>query len=184
MHVHTAMKEGKMTNYDFTFVVDADPHSDDFEDRFIEAGCDDATFVLRRGAAAISFDRVSKSYKDAVFSAYKQIKSVGAEILRFEPDFLVNASDIAIRAGVTRASIGLFMSGDRREGFPLPLARFSSKSPLWDWVEVSRWLVQQKKLPDQVYKEALISRIINAGSQINHIDPRTNFDVEAALKSA
>ena len=65
-----------MTTYDFTFVVDADPHADDFEDRFIEAGCNDATFILMRGSAAISFDREAVSYKDAVLSALKQIKSV------------------------------------------------------------------------------------------------------------
>lgn len=173
-----------MKTYDFTFVVDADPHADDFEDRFIDAGCDDATFLLMRGAAALSFDRKADTYKDAVFSAFKQIKSAGAQVLRFEPDFLVSATDIAERSGLTKAAIGLFEKGVRREGFPAPQARFSAKSPLWDWVEVSFWLLQNGKVDEEVYREALVSRIINAGSQINHIYPNSKIDIEAALEAA
>jgi len=173
-----------MTTYDFTFVVDADPHADDFEDRFIEAGCDDATFILMRGSAAISFDREAGSYKDAVSSALKQIKSAGSEVLRFEPDFLVSASDIAARTGLTRAAIGHFGKGDRRDGYPAPHSRLSSNSPLWDWVSVSAWLVEQGKVAEEVHQEAMVSRIINAGSQINQIDPNACFDVEAALEAA
>jgi len=173
-----------MTTYDFTFVVDADPYADGFGDRLIESGCDGATFILMRGSAAISFDREADTYKDAVFSALKQIKSTGSEVLRFEPDFLVNASDIATRSGLTRSSIGHFINGHRRDGFPAPHSRLSSNSPLWDWVSVSEWLVAQGKLPKEVHHEAMISRIINAGSQINQIDPNAHFDVEAALQAA
>ena len=173
-----------MTTYDFTFVVDADPHADDFEDRFIEAGCDDATFLLMRGVAAISFDRDADTYKEAVFSAYQQIKSTDSTILRFEPDFLVSAADIAERSGLSRAAIGLFVKGERRDGFPAPHLRLSSSSPLWDWVAVSEWLVMQGKLSADAHREAMISRIINAGSQINQIDPNACFDVEAALAAA
>ncbi len=171
-------------NFDFTFVVDSDPHSDGFEDVFIEAGCDDATFVLLRGAAAISFDRDANTYKDAVFSAYKQIISTGAQIVRFEPDFLVSASDIAERSGLTRAAVSLFTKGERRDGFPIPHARLNSANPLWDWVSVSEWLVKHKDLPKEKYREALISRIINAGAQINQLDQLQHFDIEAALQAA
>ena len=171
-------------NFDFTFVVNADPHDESFEDRFIEAGCDDATFVLLRGAAAISFDREADTYKEAVFSAYKQIISTGSQILRFEPDFLVSASDIAERSGLTRAAVSLFIKGERRDGFPVPHARLNSSNPLWDWVVVSKWLVDHKDLPQERYREAIISRIINAGAQINQIDPTHVFDIEAALETA
>jgi hypothetical protein len=176
-------KEGKMKTYDFTFVVDADPHADDFEDRFVEAGCDDATFLLMRGAAAISFDRTAESYKEAVFSAFKQIKAAGAQVLRFEPDFLVSATEIAERSGLSKAAIGLFGNGSRREGFPAPQVRLTAKSPLWDWVEVSHWLMQNGKVDESVYREALVSRIINAGAQINHISQKSHFDIEAALEA-
>ena len=171
-------------NYEFTFVVDSDPHDESFEDRFIEAGCDDATFMLLRGSAAICFNRDADAYKEAVFSAYKQVISTGAQILRFEPDFLVSASDIAERCGVTRAAVSLFTKGERRDGFPKPHVRINSPSPLWDWVEVSQWLVQHKGLPPETHREAVISRIINAGAQINQIDPARGFDIEAALEAA
>jgi len=172
-----------MTVYDFTFVVDADPHSEDFEDRFIEAGCDDATFILMRGAAAVSFDREADCYKTAVSSAYKQVMSTGAQVVRFEPDFLVSPSEISARSGLTRSSIGLYIKGARREGFPPPKARISSNQPLWDWVEVSKWLVAEEMLPEERYTEALISRIINAGSQLMNAIPGSNLDLEGALAS-
>ncbi len=154
-----------MKTYDFTFVVDADPLADDFEDRFIAAGCDDATFVLRRGAAALCFDRAAVTYKDAVLSAYQNIKAAGSEVLRFEPDFLVTASDIAERSGLTRAAINLFDKGERRQGFPLPVARFNAKSPLYDWVQVSKWLWDQGKIDEQAFYDAQVSRIVNQYAQ-------------------
>ncbi|MEZ5720977.1 MAG: hypothetical protein R3D59_04465 [Paracoccaceae bacterium] len=76
------------------------------------------------------------------------------------------------------------MKGERRDGFPLPLARFSASSPLWDWVEVSRWLHSHGKIGEEVYREALISRIINMGSQIKHVDPDADFDIEHLVEAA
>ena len=178
------MKEADMTIYDFTFVVDADPIDDTFEDRFIEAGCDDATFVLMRGNALLSFDREADSYKDAVLSAYQQIRNSGSEIVRFEPDFLVSQVEIASRSGLTKQAIGMFIKGERRAGFPAPNARIESASPLWDWVEVSHWLLEQGKVSAQVYGDALISRIINVGSQVNHLKGDNGFDIEGMLKAA
>lgn len=150
-----------MQTYDFTFVVDADPHAEDFEDRFIEAGCDDATFVLRRGAAALCFDRTADSYKEAVLSAYNDIRNAGADIIRFEPDFLVTATEIAERSGLSKQAISLFDKGERQDSFPRPTAKFSAKSPLWDWVEVSQWLCEHGKVDKEVYYEALVSRAVN-----------------------
>lgn len=170
-----------MQTYDFTFIVGANPHEDNFEDAFIEAGCDDATFVLRRGALALSFDREGEDYKSAVLSAFRDIKSTGAEIIRFEPDFLVSASDIAERAHLTRAAVDLYAKGQRLSGFPLPDARFSAKSPLWDWVDVSSWLCRNGKLDESEYRHALVSRMINFGVQIQQMDPSIEFDIEQRL---
>lgn len=170
-----------MQTYDFTFIVEADPHADSFEDVFVEAGCDDATFILRRGALALSFDRDGDTYKDAVLSAYQDIKSAGAEIIRFEPDFLVSAPDIAERAKLSRAAVDNYAKGQRREDFPLPDARFSAKSPLWDWVEVARWLCEKGMVDESEYSNALVSRIINLGVQIHHIDPTIDFKIEERL---
>jgi predicted transcriptional regulator len=170
--------------YDFAFVVDADPHDERFEDRFIEAGCDDATFVLLRGTATISFDREASSYKEAVFSAYQQIIATGSQILRFEPDFLVSAMDIAERSGLTRAAVSNYTRGERKEGFPAPHARLTSANPLWDWVAVSKWLVEHKNFSEEKHREALISRIINAGVQIKQVYPDCKIDLAEALEAA
>jgi transcriptional regulator with XRE-family HTH domain len=170
-----------MQTYDFTFIVGSDPHEEDFEDVFIAAGCDDATFVLRRGALAVSFDREGKTYKDAVLSAYRDIRSTGSEIIRFEPDFLVSAPEIAERANLSRAAIDNYARGQRRDGFPLPEARISAKSPLWDWVDVSRWLCEREMLDEREYRYALVSRVINLGVQIHQVDPTIEFDIEEKL---
>lgn len=174
--------EAKMNNYDFTFIVDADPHSDDFEDKFIDAGCDDATFLLVRGAAAISFDRDADSYKEAVLSAFDQILSTGSNVLRFEPDFLVSQKEIAERSGLTRSAIGLYCKGERLQGFPSPECKVTSPQPLWDWVTVSEWLVVQGKVAEDVHIEALVSRIINLGSQLNTFDPKCSIDIKKTLE--
>ncbi|MEP3675484.1 hypothetical protein [Sulfitobacter sp.] len=173
-----------MKTYEFTFLVDADPHSDDFEDRFIEAGCDDATFSLIRGSAALSFDRSAESHKEAVYSALIQIKQAGSKITRFDPDYLVSATEIAARSGLTKAAINLYGNGSRGEGYPKASVRVSTTSPLWDWVDVSKWLMDHGKVSAEVYLEALNSRIINLGAQVNHMANKQVFDIEAQLLAA
>ena len=173
-----------MTVYDFTFVVDADPADETFEDRFIEAGCDDATFILMRGNVLLSFDREGNSYREAVLSAYEQILQTGAGIVRFEPDFLVSAAEIASRSHLTKQAVGLFIKGERRDGFPAPSARVNSASPLWDWVNVSRWMVDHGKLDIDVYCNALVSRIINVGSQVNNLTGERSINIREMLEAA
>lgn len=156
-----------MQTYDFTFVVgNADPHADDFEDRFFEAGCDDATLVLMHGAVAVCFNRSAEHYKDAVFSAYEDILKAGATVDRFEPDYLVSAREIANRAGLTPQAVSLYAKGERGADFPKPKFRVTTPNPLWDWVEVSRWLVLRGTIREEEYREAQVSRIINFGAQM------------------
>lgn len=171
-----------MQTFEFTFVVDsADPHAEDFEDRFFEAGCDDATLVLMHGAVAACFAREAGDYKSAVLSAYENILSAGAGIVRFEPDYLVSASEIATRAGLTRGAVSHYEKGDRGEGFPNPRARVTTKSPLWDWVEVSHWLCSKGKLSEEEFRFAQISRIINYNVQVVGDFSKACIDVERAL---
>jgi transcriptional regulator with XRE-family HTH domain len=177
-------KEARMDTYSFTFVVgDADPHAEDFEDRFFEAGCDDATIILVRGAAALCFDREDETFKDAVLSAYQDILKSGALILRFEPDYLVNASEIAARAGLSRNAVSMYEKGERGEGYPKPCARFTTSSPLWDWVDVSRWLCLRGTIDEEEYRFAQVSRIINHNVQVLGDFEKAKIDVEIALQS-
>lgn len=151
-----------MTVHSFAYVVgNVDPFADDFEDRFFNAGCDDATLAVMHGAVVVCFDREADQYKDAVLSAYDNIIAAGATLERFEPDYLVSASEIAKRAGLSRSAVSLFEKGERGEGYPKPCARITTASPLWDWVEVSRWLVERGTIGEEEFRSALISRIIN-----------------------
>lgn len=171
-----------MNTFDFAFVVSVgDPHADGFEDQFFDAGCDDATIALMHGAVALCFARESGSYKDAVMSAYSDIMKAGADILRFEPDYLVSQTEIAARAGLSRAAVSLYEKGERGEGFPKPCARITTSSPLWDWVDVSKWLCLRGKVDEIEYRSALVSRIVNYHVQTDHDYDAANRDVEAAM---
>ncbi|MGA0613430.1 hypothetical protein [Paracoccus sp. KR1-242] len=174
-----------MQTYSFTFIVgDVDPHSPEFEDRFYEAGCDDATLVLMHGAVAACFNRSSGSFKDAVLSAYENILKSGASVERFEPDYLVSAREIAIRAKLTPQAVSLYAKGERGENFPKPKFRVTTANPMWDWVEVSRWLVKRGKIDESEYREAQISRVINFGSQVNMKFSNICQQTEVALAEA
>lgn len=174
-----------MQTYEFTFVVgDADPHEAGFEDRFFEAGCDDATLVLMHGAVAACFTREGDSFKDAVLSAYENILQAGASVERFEPDYLVSAGEIAVRAGVTRQAVSLYAKGERGDEFPKPRFRVTTPQPLWDWVEVSRWLVKRGQVREQDFRSAQVSRVINFGAQMHCQLEQIRVDVDHALAEA
>jgi len=174
-----------MQTYDFTFVVgNADPHAEDFEDRFFKAGCDDATLVLMHGAVAACFNRTAETFKDAVFSAYEDILRAGATVDRFEPDYLVSASEIAKRARVTPQAVSLYAKGDRGDDFPKPRFRVTTPNPLWDWVEVSRWLVRRGTVAEKEYREAQLSRVINFGSQVRQDLATITREAERELAQA
>jgi len=149
--------------FEFSFIVSGvDPHSDDFEDKFFEAGCDDATLMLFKGRVVATFAREHETYSDAVVSAYANLSLTGANIERFDPDFLVTKSDIAERSGLTRQAITNYAKGERGEGFPAPTFRVMTSSPLWDWVDVSDWLYKNEHVARDVYLDAVISRGVNS----------------------
>lgn len=172
-----------MNTFSFAFVVNADPHAEGFDDRFFEAGCDDATIAVMRGAVALCFSREDSTYKDAVLSAYSDILSAKADVIRFEPDFLVSQTEIAARAGLSKTAVSMYEKGERGEGYPKPYARITTSSPLWDWVEVSKWLCLRGKLDESEYRSALVSRIINYHVQTDKDFEKAREDVEGAMKS-
>lgn len=153
-----------MLTYDFTFVVDR-PTNEDYEDVFFEAGCDDASLLIRYGRLLVCFDREAESYKEAVLSAYEDIKKTGHKMVRFEPDYLVTVPEIARRARATRQSINLYVQGKRQQDFPAPLVGVTTDTPLWDWVEVSKWLYDRDKLDVSEVRHAVVSRVVNLRTQ-------------------
>jgi hypothetical protein len=137
-----------MTMASFRFAIIAkglDPHAADFEDRFFEAGCDDATIAFIKGNIVLQFEREARSFTHALASAIRDVSRAGATVVRVEPDDLVSLSDIAERIGTTRASISQHARGVRGRSFPAAIARLTTDMPLWDWVEVARWEYRRKR---------------------------------------
>ncbi|MCF8471009.1 MAG: hypothetical protein K9G30_09515 [Parvibaculum sp.] len=150
-----------MRSYEFTFIASGiDPESHDLEDRFFEAGCDDATLAFMKGLLAITFEREAEGYVHAVVSAFRDVLRAGATVERFEPDFLVSAAEIAQRSTLTRAAISNYTRGLRGD-FPSPIARIMSESPLWDWVDVSSWLFKKGLIGREAVVDARIGRTLN-----------------------
>ncbi|MEH2495766.1 hypothetical protein V1294_002245 [Bradyrhizobium sp. AZCC 1678] len=46
-------------------------------------------------------------------------------------------------------------------GYPAPVARVTTESPLWDWVEVARWMFKRRTISRHVVVEAKIVREAN-----------------------
>ena len=130
-----------MKTYEFSIVASGlDPTAEDFEARFYDAGCDDALVSFQKGHIILDFAREAENIDDAVSTAVDCVRSAGATVERIEPDPLVNLSDIAARCGMTRAAITQYAKGQRSKGFPAPVARVTSETPLWDWAAVANWL--------------------------------------------
>jgi hypothetical protein len=147
-----------MKTHEFTIIASGlDPETEDFEDRFFEAGCDDATLSFQKGVVIIEFYREAVSFSKAVSSAYEAVLRAGATVERIEPDYLVSLSEIAERCGKTRQAISLYTNGERDGGFPAPVARVTSKHPLYDWEEVAEWLVERNALPrDELVRARIV----------------------------
>ncbi len=161
-----------MKIYEFAIVATGlDTQAEDFEDRFFEAGCDDATISYQKGVIVLEFAREAKNFAHALTSAFADVVEAGARVERFEPDYLVSLSDIAARTGLSRAAISLYCKGERGRAFPAPVARVTSESPLWDWVDVTRWMHANGKLPHEAVIEARMVREASVVAQLKSAPP-------------
>jgi hypothetical protein len=150
-----------MKSYPFTIIASGlDPTADDFEDRFFEAGCDDATLSFQNGRIILDFSREARSFAHALVSAIRNVRAAGAQVEHIEPDCLVTLSDIAERTNLSRSAVSLFASGARGTGFPAPIARLTTSSPLWDWVQVARWMFSTRRGTRRVVVEARMTKAI------------------------
>lgn len=161
-----------MKTHEFTIIASGlDPNADDFEDKFFEAGCGDATISFQKGVIILEFAREAPTFARALISAFSDVRKAGAKVDRFEPDYLVSLSDISARSGLSRAAISLYSHGERGSGFPAPVARVTSESPLWDWVEVSRWMHKQSKVSEEVVLQARMVREATIIAQFHSLPP-------------
>ncbi|NQV56373.1 MAG: hypothetical protein HQ503_10985 [Rhodospirillales bacterium] len=165
-----------MPQFEFSLIVSGvDPEEDAFEDRFYEAGCDDALVSIVKGLVVLDFTRQEKNFVHAVDSAIKDVESTGAKVVRLEPDPFVTLSDIANRTSLSKQLISLYVQGKRGpKDFPLPSLRVSSDSPLWEWLSVARWLRKNQKIDDSmdVVHAALLNKFNNdlADAEIKQSD--------------
>jgi hypothetical protein len=63
-----------------------DHDASDFEQRFYDAGCDDALVAYRSGLICVSFAREAATMEEAIVSATDAVKSTGATIIRIDRD--------------------------------------------------------------------------------------------------
>lgn len=163
-----------MKTFEFSIIAHGvDPQDDDFEDRFFEAGCDDATLSLQRGLMIADFAREAESLSAAIASALHNVRAAGADITRVEPDPLVSLSDIAERSMLSRQAISLYAKGERGADFPPPAVKIMSGHPLWDWGRVAEWLYARSLISEEVVVEARIIREANALLMVPHLDADT-----------
>jgi predicted DNA-binding transcriptional regulator AlpA len=154
-----------MKEFEFCIIASGlDPESEDFEQRFYDAGCDDATVSFQKGCIIVDFTREARSIDEAIVSAMKAVEAAGARVERIEPDPLVSLSDIAARSGMSRAAMTQYAKGQRGKQFPPPVARVTSDSPLWDWATVARWLFRNEKISRDAAIEAEVIRAANAAA--------------------
>ena len=165
-----------MKIYEFSIIASGlDRDAPDFESKFYDAGCDDATISFQKGHIIVDFSREAATIEAAVSSAVENVIAAGATVERVEPDPLVSLAEIAARTGMTRAAITQYSKGQRGKKFPAPVARITSDSPLWDWYGVAQWLFSKKKLTRAAVVEALTVKAANEAIE------RGEFHMEARL---
>lgn len=174
-----------MKKFEFAIIASGmDPEAGDFEDRFYEAGCADATLAYQKGVIIVEFNRTAVSFSQAVISACENVCSAGARIGRVEPDHLVSLSEMADRCMLTKQALALYTEAKRLEGFPNPTVRVTSKHPLWDWSEVAEWLYEHNKLPLEDVVQARIVKEANVHFEVNEIPDDVFTRKLAALEVA
>ena len=164
-----------MRTQEFTIIATGlDASDEDFENRLFEAGCGDATISYQKGVIILEFSRQAQTFASALISACSDVKKAGARVERIEPDPLVSLSDIAVRSGLTRSAISHYCRGERASGFPAPIARVTSESPLWDWVDVARWMHERNQLSREAVLQARMVREANLVAEMRTL-PRDQF---------
>lgn len=145
-----------MNTYHFTVVVrDARVDMDGLEDRLFVAGCDDALICSYNQTVYLEFDRKANSAEEAIQSARQNILAAGFTQLIVQEAGVSTLSEMAERAGVSRAALSLYAKNKRGDGyFPSPIYGVAAGSALYSWPEVAEWLYKQGKLAQAPYDVA------------------------------
>ena len=145
-----------MNTYHFSILIrDTDLH--DLEDRLYEAGCDDALLCFYNQTPYLEFDREAESAEAAVRSALSNIRAAGFSDLVLQESGVAPLSEMAARAGLTRAALSNYATGKRGGGFPAPRYGVGSGSALYSWPEVAGWLHRHGQLSQAQYDIARVA---------------------------
>lgn len=151
-----------METFEFTIIATGlNPEADDFESRFYDGGCDDASVSFQKGHILLDFARDAETLEEAIASAVSDSRAAGAIVERVEPDPLVSMADMASRSDMTRSAMTNYVKGHRQEGFPPPRFRVTTTSPLWDWADVAIWLHGHARLDRQTAMNAIVVSAAN-----------------------
>lgn len=151
-----------MTTFEFTIIATGlDPEAEDFESRFYDGACNDASVSFQKGHILVDFARDADTLEQAISSAVLDAQQAGATVERVEPDPLVNLADIASRADMSRGAMTNYVKGHRQDGFPPPRLRVTTNSPMWDWADVAIWLYQKERVGRDVALNAVIVSAAN-----------------------
>lgn len=161
-------------------------------DAFYAGGCDDALIGMRGGVAYADFCREADSFRQAVFSAMRDVElaGVGAKVEHIEPDEMVTMSEIARRLNITREGVRKRVAGTRGPGnFPPPTGGVTRQSPLWRWTDVIQWHQenQKAKQPQEHLGVSMdANALMNLGSNIAvlnaALDMRRRVSLEEAME--
>ena len=170
-----------MKEYDFSIVAHSSRDLDadlviEVANKLYDLGADDCTVSSQNNAVIVSFDREAISYKDAVMSAIKQMKTLTyLTIKSVDAGEFVGLSDAADLSDLSRSALSKFSKGERGKGqFPTPYLRLSGKAPLYDWAEVAEWLESQGLVDSELVENATTTRLINTALRLtNEEDMRT-----------
>lgn len=174
-----------MKMHEFSIIASGlDPAAEDFESRFFDAGCDDATIAFQKGHIIVDFAREAETLEDAIATAVEAVSKAGAKVDRVEPDPLVSLSEMASRAGMTRAAMTNYLKGIRAKDFPAPVAKVTSESSLWEWATVARWMFKNQKLEREVAIAAETVRQANEAVRKGKVHIRTQLKQRAGAYSA
>lgn len=167
----SVMKESLFHNFVLVLCCVSEP-VDTIEDALFESGCDDAILSSRNGVTYLEFDRKAETLQAAILSAVLDVEKteVGVKVVRVEPGDFVNAAEIARRLEYTREYIRLLTQGKRGKGdFPAPQSGILSKTLVWSWVEVVRWLFERKMITNEnVLQKAEAIRDFNDALELRH----------------
>ena len=168
-----------MTTHIFTLVLSGSPEfTEEMAGALYAAGCDDALVSTRNGMPCLEFDREAQSFPVAVLSAIRDVencklkgRSAGLRVQRIEPDDLVNAAEIARRAGISREYVRRLSSGQQgAPGFPSPVCSCAGKA-MWSWTAVSEWMKANNIAVEQSGIDPRDVALINASLTARNCQP-------------